>query len=267
MVGANYTGGRRNAAKARSKDTTGRLQRGHFSKQRLAILTDALRSRRPDHQPLTCSRPAAAADHPNPTSNPRSGSLYSTPTPAATIYDISLGHAQRDLAQKKALRNGGGPFLPTRLDPCVRNDLPAVTPVDSSTSLALTGKGEPDPAAAPQTLLPPSCATTPSPPSHSLPQPNSPQESPFRRRSLLERQPAPVTRLPRSKILDLIHISDREHIPFCGFLGVPHCPYPTNPITPCRLTFLACTIPLTIHPANHPEHSYSYSAFPICSHP
>ncbi|KAH7928069.1 hypothetical protein BV22DRAFT_1031063 [Leucogyrophana mollusca] len=36
MGGANYMGGKRNAAKARTRDKMGRLQRNHFGKQRLA---------------------------------------------------------------------------------------------------------------------------------------------------------------------------------------------------------------------------------------
>ena len=282
MVGANYTGGRRNAAKARSRDTTGRLQRGHFSKQRLGILTDALRSRRPDHQPLTGprSRPSAVADHSDLTSNPRSGSLlpvsvYSTCAPAATVYDISLGHAQRDLAQKKLQlpaqhRTSGGPLSQPgqpRPDLCVRNDLPAVTPVDLSTPHALTGKGEPDPAPSSQTLLPPSCATTPSP-SHSLPKPNFHQELAIRRGSLLENQPTPVTELPskpQSKILDLIDISDREHI---LFLRVPRHPaLPLSQLPSPFNVYTACTVPHAIRPPNLPKHPYSYSTFPICPHP
>jgi len=232
MVGANYTGGRRNAAKARSKDTTGRLQRGHFSKQRLGILTDALRSRRLDHQSPCRSRPSAVADNSNPTSISWSG--YSTCTPAATIFDISLGHAKRDLAQKHRQstqqdfhlhRNDGGPFSPSLrsrqpcLDPSVRNDLPPVTSAESSTSVALTGNGNPDPASSLQTLLletpsaaKPSCATSASA-SHPLPQPSSHSEPTLPRASLPENQPTPVTEVSskrRSKILDLIDISDRK---------------------------------------------------------
>ena len=219
MVGANYTGGRRSAAKARSKDTTARLQRGHFSKQRLGILTNALRSR-PDHQSLSRSRPWAAADNPN---------LNSACTPAATVYDISLGHAQRDLAQKQRQRrqstqrlrsNDGLPFSPSKksgqpcLDPSI---LPPVTSIESSASLALNS------AHSLQTLLPatasaaiPSCAT-PSSPSHPQPRPNSRPEPAFRRASLPEHQPTPVTEMPskrRSKILDLLDISDRKRLCF-----------------------------------------------------
>ncbi|KAH7903303.1 hypothetical protein BJ138DRAFT_1131424 [Hygrophoropsis aurantiaca] len=36
MAGANYMGGKRNAAKARTKDKTGRIHKGHFGKQRPA---------------------------------------------------------------------------------------------------------------------------------------------------------------------------------------------------------------------------------------
>ena len=243
MVGANYTGGRRNAAKARSKDTTGRLQRGHFSKQRLGILTDALRSRRPDHVPPTRSRPSVGADNPNLTSNPRSGSLFSpSGYPTATVHDISLGHAKRDLARKQ-LR-----LQPARIDfhpdgllsgPSTQGDSPAVAPSESSTSLALTGKGEPNPTFIPQTLLlattsaaAPSCATIPSR-SHTLPQPSPRPEPAFARGSLTEKQASPVTTgqpsKRRSKILDLIDISDREHI---LFLRLPRSS--TSPSVLCR---------------------------------
>ena len=219
MVGANYTGGRRNAAKARSKDTTGRLQRGHFSKQRLGILTDALRSTRPDR-----SRPSAGSDDPNLTSNPRPG--YATCTPPATVYDISLVHAKRDLAQKKLWR---GPFSPPLQpgqpypDPRVRNDSPTLMSPPS-----------------PQTLLPetasaaiPSFATPSSPP-YSLPQPSPHPEPASPRTPLPRKQPTPTAKTPpklRSKILDLIDNSDREHILSCGFLGTPrYVPIPhTSP--------------------------------------
>ena len=251
MAGANYTGGRRNAAKARSKDTTGRLQRGHFSKQRLGILTDALRSRRPDHIPPTRPLPSVGADNPNLTSNPRSGSLispsgYSTSAPTATVYDISLGHAKRDLAQKQ-LRlhqparldfhphlNTDGLFSPpSQPGPSISSDSPAVTPLESS--LALTGKGEPNTEFSPRTLLlattsaaVPSCATIPSQ-SYTLPQPSPRPEPAFARGSLTEKQATPVTtgqpsKRP-SKILDLIDISDREHILFLRLLGFPRCLY------------------------------------------
>ncbi|KAG2126763.1 hypothetical protein BD769DRAFT_790820 [Suillus cothurnatus] len=34
MTGANYMGGKRNAARARTKDSTGRVQKRHFGQQR-----------------------------------------------------------------------------------------------------------------------------------------------------------------------------------------------------------------------------------------
>lgn len=230
MGGANYTGGRRNAAKARSKDTTTRLQRGHFSKQRLGILTDALRSRRTDHhQSLSHSR--LSPDDPNLTSNSPSGSLispsvYSTCTPAATVYDISLEHAKRDFAQKQRQRQSaqlhwtdGLPSSPC-LDPSARNDLPAVT------SPVLTGNGKPDTTApSSQTLLSattpaaiPSCTSSSSSPSRPLSRQSSYPEPEPHPASLSEKQPTPVTDVRRSKVLDLIDISDRER--FC-FLRTP----------------------------------------------
>ncbi|KAF9468183.1 hypothetical protein BDZ94DRAFT_1318265 [Collybia nuda] len=42
MPGANYMGGKRNAAKTRSKDTIGRIQKGFFSKRRLDMLSQGL---------------------------------------------------------------------------------------------------------------------------------------------------------------------------------------------------------------------------------
>ena len=278
MVGANYTGGRRNAAKARSKDTTGRLQRGHFSKQRLGILTNALRSRRPDQLPLTHCRPSVGAGNPNLTSNPRSASLispsgYPTSAPTATVYDISLGHAKRDLAQKQ-LRlhqparvdfhphpNTDGPFLPPlQPGPSTPSDSPAVTPSESSNPLALTGKGEPNPAFSPQTLLlattsaaGPSCATIPSQ-SHTLPQPSLRPEPAFGRGSLTEKQATPVTTgqpsKRRSKILDLIDISDREHI---LFLRLPRNPALSVSVRhhPTCFVVRCLSHPYIIHPINH----------------
>ena len=223
MVGANYTGGRGNAVKARSKDTAGRLQRGHFSKQRLGILTEALRSRRTDHQSL--SRPYAGTDHPNLTANHRSGSLispsgYSACTPAATIHDISLGHARRDLARKQLLlrqstrqdshlhRNDDALFssLP-------QPDPPGVTCMESTT---LIGKEEPgQPALLPETTptVGQPCATSP------------PRTGPaLRPTSLPDKQPTLVPETPsrKSKILDLIDSSDRERSS-SDLLGLPHC--------------------------------------------
>lgn len=204
MVGANYTGGRRNAAKARSKDTTGRLQRGHFSKQRLGILTDALRARRADHHSLS--------HDPNLVSDPRPGSLvslfgHSVCAPAATVYDISLGHAKRDLAQKQRQKpqafrlrqNDGYPLSLSgegSLDQSDQNDTPTVTSIESSASLALTEKGEPGSVSGLYTLIP---ATTPTVNSScSTPPPQS----------------TPVTEISprqRSNILDSLDVSGRKY--------------------------------------------------------
>lgn len=82
MAGANYMGGRRNYAKARSKDTTAKAQRNHFGKQK--ILATSL------------SKPATlTANRCDLSSNP--------------IARISLAHAQQDPsvrhAQKTHLRS------------------------------------------------------------------------------------------------------------------------------------------------------------------
>ncbi|KAJ7056691.1 hypothetical protein C8F01DRAFT_1154601 [Mycena amicta] len=56
--GTNYMGGRRNAARAKSRDTVGRAQKHHFSRQRLDIISNGLGpGRRPPsvgkYQPTT----------------------------------------------------------------------------------------------------------------------------------------------------------------------------------------------------------------------
>ncbi|KAJ7650795.1 hypothetical protein FB45DRAFT_888812, partial [Roridomyces roridus] len=66
--GANYMGGKRNAARARSKDTTRRTHKAHFGRQRLDILTNGLLGR-------------------NTTSNAFG--------PRATASDIELSHAKQ----------------------------------------------------------------------------------------------------------------------------------------------------------------------------
>ncbi|EMD34103.1 hypothetical protein CERSUDRAFT_125802 [Gelatoporia subvermispora B] len=43
MAGANYMGGKRNAVRARAKDAVGKIQKNHFGKQRLDILSKGLR--------------------------------------------------------------------------------------------------------------------------------------------------------------------------------------------------------------------------------
>lgn len=269
MVGANYTGGRRNAAKARSKDTTGRLQRGHFSKQRLGILTNALGSRGPDHNSLSCP---PVADNPNLTARPRSGSLispsgYPTCMPIATVHDISLGHAKRDLARnhlqpqlRQSIQQDShlhrNSDIPSPQPQQHRLGLPTVTSVQSPTPLALTGKGEPDPAHNLQTLLPATtsvgqpCATP-----LSRPEPALHLTSP-------EKQPTPFTETPskrRSRILDLIDASDRKH-PFPGSLDLPHCLCKTW--HPTKL----CIVSHTIHSTYFLDHSHLRLTFPTYPH-
>ncbi|KAJ7075143.1 hypothetical protein B0H15DRAFT_956713 [Mycena belliarum] len=68
--GANYMGGKRNAARARSKDATGRRQKTFFSRQRLDILSKGLAGRAP------------------------SGGSSSGYGPRVTASDIALSHAR-----------------------------------------------------------------------------------------------------------------------------------------------------------------------------
>ncbi|XP_006459041.1 hypothetical protein AGABI2DRAFT_116000 [Agaricus bisporus var. bisporus H97] len=71
MAGANYMGGRRNAAKARSRDKTGRIQKDFFGRRRLNILSKGL----------------AAA--------PRSREVVTGGSVLATHAPIELGHAKK----------------------------------------------------------------------------------------------------------------------------------------------------------------------------
>ncbi|KAJ7671529.1 hypothetical protein DFH06DRAFT_118074 [Mycena polygramma] len=70
--GANYMGGKRNAARARSKDTTGRVHKNYFGRQRLDILSKGLRRRAP------------------------SGGNASGHGPRISASDIALSHAKHN---------------------------------------------------------------------------------------------------------------------------------------------------------------------------
>ncbi|CCM04997.1 uncharacterized protein FIBRA_07195 [Fibroporia radiculosa] len=78
MAGANYMGGKRNAARARVKDTAGRAQKSYFGKQRLGMLAKCLN--KSHSQTLSGTR---ARD--------RSG-----------LSDISLAHAQQHSTRMQA---------------------------------------------------------------------------------------------------------------------------------------------------------------------
>ncbi|KII89854.1 hypothetical protein PLICRDRAFT_52994 [Plicaturopsis crispa FD-325 SS-3] len=97
MAGANYMGGKRNVAKARAKDGTSRLQKGHFSRQRLDILNKGLGGSR--------------------------DALHSGNTQAgnALVPDIGLAHAQRHLSNTT---NCGSPRHETH------TQLPEITAMD-----------------------------------------------------------------------------------------------------------------------------------------
>ncbi|KAG2348022.1 hypothetical protein BDR05DRAFT_602085 [Suillus weaverae] len=69
MTGANYMGGKRNAARARTKDSIGRVQKRHFGQQRLAAALCNTREER---------------------GKPKKMSLKSV------LHQINLAHAQRD---------------------------------------------------------------------------------------------------------------------------------------------------------------------------
>ncbi|KAI5122750.1 hypothetical protein M0805_009833 [Coniferiporia weirii] len=80
MAGANYMGGRRNAARARTKDVAGRVQKGHFSKQRHQILAQGLHSGPRDETRDQSTRPGPGR-----------------------VEEITFAHAKNDICGK---RNG-----------------------------------------------------------------------------------------------------------------------------------------------------------------
>ncbi|KAI0324594.1 hypothetical protein GY45DRAFT_1331373 [Cubamyces sp. BRFM 1775] len=76
MPGANYMGGKRNAARARVKDATGKVQRNHFGKKRFEILRTGL------------SKGQATTSH---AQRARSG--------LNARHEISLAHAHRTVGE------------------------------------------------------------------------------------------------------------------------------------------------------------------------
>ncbi|KAF9815621.1 hypothetical protein IEO21_04481 [Rhodonia placenta] len=76
MAGANYMGGKRNAAKARAKDSIGNAQRSFFGKQKLGILTKGLSK-----------------------SYNRNSGENAVPS-SRGLPEISLAHAHRDLSSR-----------------------------------------------------------------------------------------------------------------------------------------------------------------------
>ncbi|KAI0671568.1 hypothetical protein C8Q78DRAFT_782650 [Trametes maxima] len=95
MPGANYMGGKRNAARARVKDAAGKVQRDHFGKKRFEILRSGL------------SRGQASAGQPG---IARNG--------ARPVPEISLAHARRAVGggQRQDVSRGAAPcaFTPPR---------------------------------------------------------------------------------------------------------------------------------------------------------
>ncbi|KAJ7183224.1 hypothetical protein C8R46DRAFT_1344105 [Mycena filopes] len=95
MAGANYMGGKRNAARARSKDATGRAHKNFFGRQRLDILSKGLSGRVP------------------------SGGSSSGLGPRITASDIALSHAKHlvpPLDREEVVFNSNTtPSVPTHL--------------------------------------------------------------------------------------------------------------------------------------------------------
>ncbi|KAH9481759.1 hypothetical protein JR316_0006286 [Psilocybe cubensis] len=77
MPGANYMGGKRNAMKARAKDTIGRQEKGHFGRQRLNILSQGLSASKPSEK----AQQAKDIMHPN----------------SKGLSDIDLAHARKKI--------------------------------------------------------------------------------------------------------------------------------------------------------------------------
>ncbi|KAI0661513.1 hypothetical protein C8Q70DRAFT_660072 [Cubamyces menziesii] len=91
MPGANYMGGKRNAARARVKDATGKVQRNHFGKKRFEILRTGL------------SKGQATTSH-----------VQTARTGLKARSEISLAHAHRTQGQRG---NDTQTWLPNAYDP------------------------------------------------------------------------------------------------------------------------------------------------------
>ncbi|KAI0322534.1 hypothetical protein OF83DRAFT_1080127 [Amylostereum chailletii] len=90
MVGANYMGGKRNMAKSRSKDWTGKAQKNHFGTQRIAVLQKGL-SGTSQHQSVlntTSSGPSAI----NLGHMARDSDLMGSQQPSSTDCPMVLPH-------------------------------------------------------------------------------------------------------------------------------------------------------------------------------
>ncbi|OSD06352.1 hypothetical protein PYCCODRAFT_1464305 [Trametes coccinea BRFM310] len=107
MPGANYMGGKRNAARARVKDATGKAQRDHFGKKRFEILRTG----------LSKGHGSARGQPSGMGSGPR------------VIPEISLAHAPRARKQPDLYR----PTLPDSSGTHLRSS-PATMPSESSSS-------------------------------------------------------------------------------------------------------------------------------------
>ncbi|KAI0091369.1 hypothetical protein BDY19DRAFT_991928 [Irpex rosettiformis] len=91
MAGANYMGGRRNAMKARARDTDGKLQKNHFGKQRLSVLTKGLGKALNS----ASNKPSLLSNGPTHSSNQLSEiSLAHAWRPSLSSYNNSDGHNQ-----------------------------------------------------------------------------------------------------------------------------------------------------------------------------
>jgi hypothetical protein len=84
--GANYMGGKRSAARARSKDSTGRVHKAYFGRQRLEILSKALCGPAPSgagSSNANCARVSASDIAFSHARHPALEELHPDPTPAA----------------------------------------------------------------------------------------------------------------------------------------------------------------------------------------
>ncbi|KAF9075495.1 hypothetical protein BDP27DRAFT_1315142 [Rhodocollybia butyracea] len=98
MAGANYMGGRRNATKARVKDSTGRAQKRYFGAQRLNLAAN--------RQKLEQSSELEPSDE-----------HFRKPVPAKSMTDIKFAHAKQNSASTGDLNNGYMPAS-TRISYC-----------------------------------------------------------------------------------------------------------------------------------------------------
>ncbi|KAJ3829904.1 hypothetical protein F5880DRAFT_142684 [Lentinula raphanica] len=116
MVGANYMGGKRNAAKARVRDSAGRAQKRYFGAQRLNLAANYGNDRRNNE-----NGPKSYLD------------IVATNGPTKSITDIKFAHARQHTSNPDPQTMGYIP-APIRISPCTPNSRMKLSKLSEDTS-------------------------------------------------------------------------------------------------------------------------------------